>query len=936
MKHIKIGLLLMGFCLFFSLGAAGQTESTGVDSLLSFSNDSLVHVAYRSVNKIDLPNATAVLNPSEYLDKFYGTYALAGVDAFVGGSNLWNLGGALVLVDGVPREVGNLITNEIEQITFLKGANAVVLYGSRAANGVILITTKRGETIERRSNVYANTGIHVPKSYPEFLNAAEYMTYYNQARVNDGLTEQYDAETISNYESHSNTYRYSDVDYYSSEYLRTMFNTYDINADFSGATDRARFYAIAGYYRQNSLLNFGEGENERGSRFNIRGNIDLKLNDYITTYINVSNIFYDLRTANTDYWDQAATIQPHRFSPLVPIDLIDKNNETAQTLVDNSRHVINGNFLLGGNQEYLTNPISDVYAAGHNTYTSRQLQYTGGLVIDLSGVTKGLSFHGQVAIDYSNTYMQSVDNTYAVYVPTWVTTETTDSISAITKFNEDKNNGTQNLSETFNNQVIDFNFHFDYVNTFQEKHNLSAIILAAGLRTRETGDFQYGTNTNLGVQLAYNYAHRYYADFSGAVVSSTKLPENSRVAFSPTLGLGWLLSEENFLKGSAAINRLKLTASAGIINTDMDIDDYFLYNAQYSKTAYFSWADATYVNQATTISRGENLNLTYSKRKEVNIGVGGTLFSRLLDFQTNIFLIRKEGMPVQSYTQYPSFFFTYWPETSFVPYVNYEENSYKGFDFQLDYNDKLANVDFTLGVSGTYVKSEALVRDENYADTYRNRAGNPTDAIFGLESEGLFMNQDEIDDHAEQRFGEVKPGDIKYKDQNNDGVIDERDEVMIGHWRSPLSGGVHLTAEWKNFTLFALGTGYFGGTAVKNDSYYWVFGSDSKYSEVVRDSWTEETRNTATYPRLTTLSGGNNFRTSDFWIYSTNRFNLSHVQLTYSFPMKIQGRSPIEHVNVYVSGSNLLTISENKEILELNVGTSPQTRIYTVGIKAVF
>lgn len=932
MKYTRIGAVLLGFCLTISIGASGQSD-TIKNSETSY-NDSLVHVAYGTVNKNDLPNAISVLNPSEYLDKSFGTYALDGADALVGGTNLWGLGGVLVLIDGVPRSISNIISSEIEQITFLKGANAVVLYGSRAANGVILITTKRGFVGDRKSNVYFDAEIGVPKSYPEYLGSSEYMEYYNQARINDGLTPLYDSAAIENYASRKNLYQYPDVDYYSSEYLRKMTNQYIATADFSGGNDKAQFYALAGFQSSNSLLNFGEGKNENVTRFNVRGNIDLKLNDYIKTNVNISNVFYDARLANGDYWGRAATIQPHRFAPLVPIDLIEKGSEDAQTLVENSRHIIDGKYLLGGSQEYLTNPISDVYAAGYNIYTSRQFEYSSGVDINLVKLLKGLSFHGQIGIDYSNTYMQSINNTYAVYVPKWKGYENTDSISGITKFNKDSNTGNQNLSESWNSQVIDFNLHFDYNNTFKEKHNVSAMLLAAGFKGRQTGDFQNRTNTNLGLQVAYNYAHKYYADFSGAVVNSTKLSASNRVAFSPTLNLGWIVSEEDFLKGSKVINRLKLSASAGIINTDMDLNNYFLYEAAYSSTAYFSWADS-YVSQATTISRGENKNLTYAKRKEVNLGIDGSLFNNALELQVNLFLIKKDGIPVQSYTLYPNFFRTYWPETSFVPYVNFEANSYNGLDFKINYNKKVGEVELTLGIAGSYTVTEALVRDELYEDKYRNRAGKPIDAIFGLESQGFFADQSDIDSHAKQKFGEVKPGDIKYKDQNADGVIDERDEIIIGNWNSPLYGGVNFTAKWKNFTLFALGTAYLGGTSIKSDTYQWVYG-DRKYSAVVRDSWTEETKNTATYPRLTSLSGDNNFRYSDFWTYSTNQFNVSKVQLTYSLSEKILNNTAIKGIKIFVSGYNLLKISKNKDIMELHVGTTPASRFYNLGIKAVF
>ncbi|WP_448633276.1 hypothetical protein [Pedobacter panaciterrae] len=300
-----------------------------------------------------------------------------------------------------------------------------------------------------------------------------------------------------------------------------------------------------------------------------------------------------------------------------------------------------------------------------------------------------------------------------------------------------------------------------------------------------------------------------------------------------------------------------------------------------------------------------------------------------------MFLIKKDGIPVQSYSLFPSYFLTSFPATSFVPYTNFAANSYKGADIHLNIHEKLGDLKLTLGIAGTYVTTKALKRDELYADLYRNRAGKPTDAIFGLVSEGLFANQNDIAGHASQKFGVTRPGDIKYKDQNQDDVIDDRDEVMIGRWSNPFTGGLNVTAQFKDFTLFVLATGSFGGTAIKNNSYYWVSGA-TKYSAVVRDSWTEETKNTATYPRLSTLGSDNNFRTSDFWSYSTDRINLSKVQLSYRFPGRVLRNSFVKGLNIYASGSNLLTIAKDRAVMELNIGSTPQTRFYNLGIKADF
>ena len=227
-----------------------------------------------------------------------------------------------------------------------------------------------------------------------------------------------------------------------------------------------------------------------------------------------------------------------------------------------------------------------------------------------------------------------------------------------------------------------------------------------------------------------------------------------------------------------------------------------------------------------------------------------------------------------------------------------------------------------------------------YQDKYQYRKGYAVDGIWGLQCIGFFKDDQDIIDSPEQRLGgTIRPGDLKYVDQNNDGIIDDKDQVYLargGWYGAPLALGINLTAKWKGLTFFVLGTGEFGGHAMKNnESYYWISGED-KYSAVVRGRWTPETAATATYPRLTTESGTNNFYSSDFWMYKTDAFRLAKIQVTYDLPSKWFKNSFVHGVSAYISGSDLLTISKERKALELNVGSSPQCRFYNLGVTATF
>jgi hypothetical protein len=455
--------------------------------------------------------------------------------------------------------------------------------------------------------------------------------------------------------------------------------------------------------------------------------------------------------------------------------------------------------------------------------------------------------------------------------------------------------------------------------------------LGSGNSISTNGVYQLSTNTNLGIQLGYNYRHKYWADFSGAFVNSTKLPENNRTAFSPTASLSWLISSENFLAGSKVIDRLKLSASAGILNTDLDINNYYLYENVYSLQSWFGWRDGmtSSSNQAFKSTNGVNPNLTFVKRKEFNASIEGSFFKRLISIEATYFIMQMEGFPTRRFTQYPGYF------SDFAPYVNYNSNRYNGFDVLLNLYKEIGEIELNLGMTATYADSKVTKRDELYQDSYQNRTGKPVDAIFGLVSAGFFTEPSDITNNPVQAFGEVKPGDIKYIDQNEDDIIDSKDEVKIGRWISPYSFGLNFSVSYKNFSLFAQGTGSMGGNGVKTSDYYWA-DENNKYSEVVRERWTDATRNTAKFPRLSSLKNDNNFRYSDFWLYSTTRFDITQVQLTYNLPKNILKKTFVKELGIYIYGYNLYTFAKNKDIMDMVIGGQPYYRYINLGIRANF
>ena len=906
------------------------------------SDSTLVNVAFRTVDKQDMMGGISVIDMKELQDKAYSSYSLDYVDNVVGGfnGNIWGNTEYLVVVDGMVRDANNVLPTEIDQITLLKGASAVVLYGPRAAKGVLQITTKRGKTGDLRINVHANGGLFTPKSYPKYMGSAEYMSFYNQARLNDGLTKNFSDEEIYHHASGENPYRYPSFDMYSSDYLKKSYGRFEGILEVTGGSDRMKYYTTTGYYRESSLLKVGNTKDNYTSRFFVRGNVDVKLNDFLSAKADANVTFYDAYTANVDWWNQATTLRPHLVSPLIPMSYIESTDINSLNLVKNSNY-LQGDSFFGGTQANPTNPYADAFAAGDSKFVSRQFQFNTEFDVDLGVLTKGLMFRARYGIDYASTYNQGYSNKYATFAPSWTNYAGADMIGSITQYGRDEKTGNENISNSTYRYTYNISGQFDYTNTFAEHHNVFAMLVANAWQTQRNSHYHRTTNANLGLQLSYNYDHTYYVDFSAAMPYSTKLPEGNRTGISPTVTLGWRLTN-NLLKDTF-VDDLMLTASAGIIAQDMDLttddneDGYYLYKSVMQQGGWYSWGDNGGL-AATEFQRGDNFDMTFVKRKEFTVGLRGSLWNKLITFDANFFTNKMDGGLVRTASAYPIYFTQVgYPTSSIIPYMNYNIDKRVGIDFSVYANKKFGEVDVKLGVSGMWYKSTADKRDENYEFAYQSRVGQALNGLWGLQSEGFFQSQSEIDAAPKQTFGDVKPGDIRYKDQNGDGKIDSNDEVFLGRWDSPFIGGINLTLKWKNFTFFALGNLYLGGYGMKDNTYYWMRGQ-GKYSEIARDTWTPQNTGAA-YPRLTTTNGDNNYRYSDFWMYKTDRFNLRKVQLTYNICGGVFENTFakfIKGIDVYVSANNLLTIAKERKILEMNVGSAPQTRYYSIGFKAMF
>ena len=974
MNNKKTNILLLAMLAASPLMVNAQ-DAVGADTI---SAKKKVHVAFSEKDADQLLGGVSYVDMEELQKKDYTIGSLDDLYGLVGGwngNNLWGMDNdrldnndngnlPLVIIDGIKRPSNNVLPSEIEQVTFLKGAQAVVLYGPKAVKGAILITTKRSKVDGLKIVANANTGWHVAKALPEYVGSAEYMNLYNEACRNDQLAtgEKYSQQDIYNYASGINPYRYPNVNLYSDEYIRKAYNRSEGTLEIQGGGTRAHFYTNINYYRIEDLLDFGPAKDNYTDRFSVRGNVDLVVNKYVKGFANATATFYNANKNKGDFWGEAATMRPNRpgsYAPLIPADMVDPNATMAIATLNKSLNLLDGKYFPGGNKAgdaAETNAIADCYFGGTTTDVSRQFQFDAGIIYDMNKFVKGLTFQTQFAIDYAARYSMAYDNKYAVFAPTWSNYNSVDAITSVTQYGDEIVTGHMGMSNSSYRQTISWNGHFNYDNTFDKKHHVTGVLVGNMYTTTASGEYHRYTNANLGLQVGYDYMRRYFANFAVAGVHSSRLPEGNREALSPSFTLGWNIAKENFMKDNKIVDDLLISASYSDLNEDMDVylgdRQYYAYNASWTMgSSNFSWGEDKTVG-LTYSQSGNNPVLDYIHRKEFSVNLRGSFLNKLITADITFFNTDMSGYIIQDPSTFPSYLSGGLSGSSFKPALNHNITNRKGIDLSIKGQKQFGEVYAELGLTGAFLWTRNSKYDEINQYPYQNREGKSLDAIWGYQCLG-FYTYDDFKRDAEGNLtsqlrdglptpkigGSIQPGDLKYVDFNKDGYIDSKDQVELGKsgaFGTPFMFGMNLTLKYKNFTLFMVGSAQFGAYGMRNNSYYYMQGED-KYSVNARGRWTPEAGDRATHPRLTTLNHQNNAAASTFWMYSTDRIDLRKVQITYDFPKEMLTKLKVVNgLSVYVNGNDLLTIAKWRPLMETSVGSAPQTRFYNLGVKVTF
>lgn len=917
--------------------------------------ENLVNIPFGKLEKGRLVGSVATIDVEQHLKEDQRIGIGAAISGKVGGvfnnADILGLGGAVYVVDGIPRDPSFVNLTEIEEITVLKDAVSRVLYGSAADRGVVLITTKRGKPFQRNFKVRSEFGRLSARELPEYLNAADYMQAFNQANINDGKPIQYSQTDIDATRAGTNPLLYPDNDLYSSTFLKDAINYVDVNLEASGGTDKANYFLNIGVSNREGWINLGQ--NEQTNRVNIRANSDYKLSDKLRASFDVVGVFDffsspdvfqinnlgnggdNLFDVTGDFWTSIQNTLP-TVPLLIPIaDIADPASYANANLVD-------GQFLLAGTNEFQRNIYGDLLQSGRKDINSRYLQLNTGLDWDLSTVAEGLTATADFTFDLFNRTVEVQNRDYAVYQPVFLQDiNGVDSLS-VTKIGLDVPSNSRSVvadEATFSRRFGGFgtlNYKKDWSDS---KLDVTALLYVDQLSLPSV--FVEQRSLNYGIRANYMYKNKYLAEFGGLFVGSRKFPTDKNTAFSPTFGLGWIISKEDYLKNNKNINYLKLRGTIGLLQND-NFEQNFLHETYYSRGGFFNYSNTTGNNgirNAELNIDNIGVNVGFQKRLEYNLGFEGLFFDNKLYLEGSYFYSKSFDLITNLNNSTPNLL-------GYTITANNNAFVDQGVEFNLKYKRNLSkDVNLTLSASTIYATATVDQLDEPIypADSQsRVRTGRSANAIFGYTADGLYgvsdfdTNGDLVSGLPTPVFGAVQPGDIKYIDINNDGVIDVDDQSVIGNNAPTLQYSLSFNLEYKNFEFFMLGIGQNGDTNIRSGSYFRTSGTD-KYPAHTLQAYGPNNQNVnALYPRLSSNFNNNNFRTSTFWTYENNFFTIPTMQLSYNYEPK--AGSTIKSFRFFVKGNNLVVLNKNKEFSDLRfgVGSSPLTKGFSLGLVSSF
>ena len=853
---------------------------------------------------------------------------IRGISTFSGSNN------PLILIDGVARDLNNVDVSEIESFSILKDASASAMYGVRGANGVIVITTKRGKIGAPQVRFHLEHSINQPTKLPEFLNAPDYMSLLNELAAQDGVAQPFTQQQIDRTRSGYDPDLYPDVNWVDAITKDYAYTTRG-NLDISGGSDFLRYSIVASYFKETGILEqdksliFDNATNNQ--QFNLRTNIDMDVTKTTMLRVNIGGYLNRFKKQRCD--TDGAFGEAFRTLPFV-----------------HPARYSDGSIPLISNR---ANPWRTVTQQGYDFITSSKIQTLFSVEQDLKMFTPGLKAKALFSFDRWNRSRRSRTAKPATVFPATGRDEEGNLIYSQFETG-DESMGSEQGTEYGNTNVY---FEADLMyNCRFGKFDVDAMLLY-NQQAYDDGSIQDYRKQGLAGRLSTTFDNRYVAEFNFGYNGSENFAKGKRFGFFPSFAIGWLLSEEPFMESMKPIfHKIKFRASIGQAGDDNIGGRRFAYlGTLYTEQEGYKWGtngQRDYIKKGITEGEIGVDNLTWETVTKKNFGIELGLWN-MLDFNFDIFREDRKDIFMQR-TIIPT-------QTGFVtaPWANFGKVKNQGIEMTLNFHKQWTKDLFTSAYANfTYAKNEVVEKDEPDAlkGTHRSQTGRSMNELWGLTAERLFTYDDFNEDGtlkdgipSQEGVGAVKlyPGDIKYVDVNGDGVITEEDEGFIGGTVDPrIVYGFGGVISYKNFDLnfFFQGTGdmyrviggqpYFlpgGGTTTEGNAY--AYNLDDRWTETNQDPY-------AFWPRLTYGPNKNNYRASTWWKKDMSFLRCKTIEVGYTFPKAWFERFYVKSCRVFVSGNNLFCLSDFK-LWDPELGTNdglkyPMNRSVMFGIDVNF
>ena len=844
---------------------------------------------------------------------------------------------AMILVDGFERNnIDDLNIEDIESFSVLKDASATAIYGSKGANGVILITTKHGKAGKININVKGEASYNTRTITPKFIDAPTYANLLNEARVTRNLAPQYQPEELALIRSGLDPDFYPNVDW-SKLLLKNGAMSYRADLSMSGGGNTARYFVSLSYVEDQGMYNTDEtlrkkyDTNANYKRWNYRMNVDIDVTPTTIIKLGVSG---NLNKRNS----------PGLGDQYLWSELFGFNALSSPVLYSN------GYVPAYGNSVPQMNPWVSSTRTGYNEDWDNNIQTNVTVDQKLDFITKGLSFTGRFGYDTYNS-----NHIYYRLWPAMYRANSRDSQGNIIwdKLFEETSMSQKSGGDGSRHEFLEALLRWD--RTFDKLHNFSAVSRFTQderIQTRNIGtDIKNSVskrNQGLAGQLTYNYALRYFIDFNFGYNGSENFADHHRYGFFPAFSLAWNVAEEPLVKKALPwLNMFKLRYSWGKVGNDNMGRFPYLYTLDYTPNIGYNWGSNLTSGTIPGIhyTQMASPNVTWEVARKTDFGFDFVAFDNKFSLTMDYFHEKRTGIFIQR---------MFLPDITGLesyPWANVGAVKSQGFDGNFQYKDHIGEINWTVRGNITYSKNTILERDEeNNVYAYQYGKGYRVNQQRGLIALGLFRDYDDIRNSPKQSWGTVQPGDIKYKDVNGDGIVDDGDRVAIGATDTPsLIYGLGASVSWRGFDLNLHFQGAGKYTFLINSGAVNAF-RDGRWGNILQGitdnrwissdiSGTKETENpNAPYPRLSYGYNLNNQQSSSFWLRNGRFLRLKNLDIGYTLPKPMVNTIHLESVRIYISGQNLITWSPFKlwdpELDSRQRGQIyPITRSLTAGIQ---